>query len=245
MTNEADALVRRVDEDRWLASRFARPIVRERLVTFYALQYEIARTAETVTQEGLGHIRLQWWRDAVEEIYSGVAVRAHPVLEAYAALAREDELPREPLDQMIDARAKDFEPAPFADWAALDAYVDATAGNTLRLAMAICGGVAEPLVTQGGRAWGYAGLMRAHDFWAARGRRLLPQGETMSALRKRAWAAYYEVRALAAKLPPAAFPAIGYLCFTPMYLRALEHGRGVALLTRQIRIAFASATGGI
>ena len=89
MAESLDTLVRRVDEDRWLASRFAPAGVRSRLTALYALNYEISRTAETVTQPALGDIRLAWWREAVEEIYAGRAVRAHPALSAFAAALRE------------------------------------------------------------------------------------------------------------------------------------------------------------
>lgn len=245
MPETLDALVRRVDQDRWLASRFARDVTRERLAAFYALNYEIARTAEVVTQDGLGRIRLAWWREGVAEIYAGGPVRAHPALQGYAQAAREDELPREPLDALIDAHEKDFELTPFADWKAADAYLDATAGNVLRLAVAICGGEAEAFVKQAALAWGYTGLLRAQAFWAARARNVLPAGVSAADVRARVRETYLQARAAAQELPPAAFPAIGYVAFTRMYLRAFERGRDLPLLARQLRIAFASATGGL
>ena len=65
-----DALVRRVDEDRWLAARFAPRLVRERLTALYALNHEIARAAEGASNPTLGEMRLLWWRDAIAEIHS-------------------------------------------------------------------------------------------------------------------------------------------------------------------------------
>lgn len=248
MTPDADldALVRRVDEDRWLASRFTTPDRRADLMAFYALNHEIALTAERVSEAGIGDIRLAWWREAVAEIYAGGSVRAHPALTAYAQLARDIELPREPLDALIEARGKDLEPAPFADWAELDAYLDATAGNVMRLALAICGGEAEPFVREGARAWGYTGLIRAHAFWKARGRTFLPRdGGTLGAIRVRARQAYAEASALSHKLPPAAFPAIGYVTLVPAYRKAMKRGRELSLWSRQWRLVFASARGGV
>ena len=55
---DLDADVRRHDEDRWLASRFAPADVRARLIAIYALNYEIARTAEVVSTPALVEIRL-------------------------------------------------------------------------------------------------------------------------------------------------------------------------------------------
>lgn len=241
-----DVLVRRVDEDRWLASRFAPAGRRDGLTALYALNYEIARTVETVTQDDLGRIRLAWWREAVAEMYENKSIRAHPALAAYGPLAREAELPRALLDALIGAHEKDFEAEPFATWDELDAYVDATAGNVIRLALAVCGGVEDGLARAGGRAWGYTGLLRAAPFWQARGRSFLPPGASLDELRTRAKRAHGEARPLVQKLPPAGFPAVGYLAFVPMYLRGLARGeRGVPLWKRQWRSVFASATGGV
>src|SRR5688572_12376687 len=129
--------VRRVDEDRWLASRFASAHVRGDLVALYALNYELARTAEVVSQPTLGDIRLAWWREAVAEIYEGRTPRAHPVVDA---LAQSRKLwPRQALEDLIDARARDLDATPFDSEAAFSAYLDATAGQLMRLALIACG----------------------------------------------------------------------------------------------------------
>src|SRR5690242_17621826 len=116
MDHPLDALVRRVDEDRWLASRFAPKAARTRLLAIYALNYEIARTADAASTDGIGDIRLAWWAEAVDEVYAGRAPRAHPALEAYAEVLKDAALPRGPLDAMIEARGKDLETAPFESW---------------------------------------------------------------------------------------------------------------------------------
>ena len=76
-----DALVRRVDEDRWLATRFASADAREKLIALYAVYYEIAHSTEAVREATLGDIRLEWWRAGVEEIAEGKPPRA-PALGA-------------------------------------------------------------------------------------------------------------------------------------------------------------------
>src|SRR4029078_1774993 len=119
-----DAEVRRVDEDRWLASRFAPGNARARLIAVYALNNEIARTADVVTQAQIGDIRLQWWREALAEIFEGAPVRAHPVLAAIARAHRQTPLRQQPLEALIDARGRDLDPAPFATFADIDAYLD-------------------------------------------------------------------------------------------------------------------------
>lgn len=247
MPTALDSLVRRVDEDRWLASRFALARVRARLVAIYAVYYEIARVAETVSEPGLGHIRLTWWREALGEIGAGGAPRAHPALAAYAETMAGVALPHAPWDLMIEARAAcDFASEPFGEWADLEAYLEATAGNVMRLALAACDAY-DPsgLAGNAARAWGYVGLMRAEASWRARGRTMLPRkGGSIEDMRDRALLAYGGARAWAKGASSEGFPAFGYVALAPGYLRALWRGRSQRpLLARQLRLIAAAATG--
>jgi 15-cis-phytoene synthase len=249
----ADALIRRVDEDRWLSSRFAPKRARERLTALYALNYEIARTAETVTQEALGDMRLAWWAEAVAELYAGKGPRAHPALQAYAGARGEAEFSRARLDALISARGADLDAAPFASWAALESYVDASSGGLIALAMGACAPIeaardeAQALAREAGRAWGYAGLLRAAPIWRARGRSFAPRETALSperlaeALDTRARDAFEKARELAPRSPSALFPAFGHVAFAPRYLRAPN--APVPLLERQLRLIAAAATG--
>lgn len=239
-----DAEVRRVDEDRWLASRFAPAHVRARLIAIYALNHEIARTADVVSQAAIGDIRLQWWRDALAEIFDGKAVRAHPVLTAIAQAHQETPLPRAALEALIDARGRDLDTAAFATFAEIDVYLDATAGNVMRIAASACGvALDEVLVNTAAKAWGYAGLLRAATHWRASGRSVLPQENAdPHAMVKRARAAYANARA--ERVPADGFPAIGYVTLAPLYLSAIEKGRSArSLFRRQLKLVAASARG--
>ncbi len=239
--SDLGALVRRVDEDRWLASRFAPPLVRQRLIALYALNYEVARTADVVSDRGIGMIRLAWWREALAELNEGGSPRGHPVLQALQGM----QLRLPALNALIDAHERDFETAPFETWTDLEDYLDATAGGLITLAIAACECAAPPenFMRPAGRAWGYLGLARAEPFWRARGRSLLPQaGGSLDDLIERALRAYAEVptRALASN----AFPALGYLALVPSYARALKRGRReTPLLARQFKLIAAAASG--
>jgi phytoene synthase len=246
--DDLDTLVRRVDEDRWLASRFAPDQVRKRLIALYAVNYEIARTPETVSEAGLGAIRLEWWRAALEEIAEGFVARSHPALAAFHETARHVDLARTMMG-IVEARSADLEAAPFRTWDALDAYVSRTA-RALMWAAAESTEASLGSVEQGrfldlaARAWGYCGLLRAEPFWTARGRSFLPEGASSADVLERARSAYDAARPLARDLPAAAFAAIGYVALTPGYLRALERGkRETALFLRQATLIKASATG--
>jgi phytoene synthase len=246
VSDDISTLIRRVDEDRWLATRFAPADARARLLALYAVNYEVAHVAEAVREPGLGAIRLQWWREGLEEIALGAPPRAHPALrslhQAAPALAAG-------LQVMVSARAADLEPAPFADWNALERYVDSSAGVLIALSVEACGvspagETRHAFVREAGRAWGYVGLMRAANQWRLRGRTLLPGPARIEDLRDRAASAWAAARAGVGALSAAAFPAFGYVALVGGYLRAMERG-GVdtPLLARQARLVWASATG--
>ena len=244
-----DAEVRRVDEDRWLASRFAPRDVRARLIALYALYHEIARTAEVVSDAGVGAIRLAWWRESVEEIVAGQPPRRHAVLAAFSEAFGAAPPAGHTLREMIDARAADFEATPFQSLEDLEAYVDATAGGVMRLAVEACGEAVDERASQfvgfAGRAWGLTGLLRSASLRRARRQGSLDvAGLTDRDLAGRAQRAFIAARSCARAVSSKAFPAVGYVAAAPMYVRAIEEGRGPpALLLRQLKLVGAAATG--
>ena len=71
--------VRRQDRERYLTALFAPAERREDLFALYTFNHEVAKTAEVVSEAMVGRIRLQWWREAIAEIYDG-RPRAHGVV---------------------------------------------------------------------------------------------------------------------------------------------------------------------
>jgi phytoene/squalene synthetase len=229
-------LVRRVDEDRWLAAQFSDQPGRARLIALYAVVHEIAKTSETVREPQLGAIRLQWWRDGVQAALAGRPPQGHPALSALAQAHAEAPLSVAPFDQMIDARLADLEPAPFADWAALETYVVATAGATMTLAaQALRAPAAETVGIA--RAWGLCGLWRALAFQRARDRTLLPPGATAEDLKMRARAGAHAAADF--RFPAALGPAVLYAALTPAYLK----GAALNPMTKRWLILKAAALG--
>jgi phytoene synthase len=170
-----EALVRKADYDRYLAALFSRSEARPYLFTLYAFNYEVAKTAETVTQPMLGHIRLQWWRDSIEELYGGKQ-RDHEVVQALGETLRACDLPRALFDGLIDARENDLEDIPFAGMASLEAYADVSSGHVMRLAARILGAGdgLDPAAREAGIAYALVGLIRALPYHASRRRLMLP-----------------------------------------------------------------------
>jgi NADH dehydrogenase [ubiquinone] 1 alpha subcomplex assembly factor 6 len=169
-------LVERHDRDRYLSCLFAPEEPREQLFALYAFNQEVAKTAEVVSEPMLGHIRLQWWREALEGIYAG-RPRHHEVVEPLALAIEAKRLPRALLEAVIDAREADLEGEPPADLAALAVYAEGTSTALLRLALTILGAedsASRAAAERLGPAWAYLGLLRALPLHARRKRSYLP-----------------------------------------------------------------------
>jgi phytoene synthase len=239
--------VRRFDRDRYLTCLFAPAEARAQLFALYAFNLEVAKTAEVVSEALLGHIRLQWWLDAIDEIYTGQP-RRHEVVVPLAEAVRRHGLGRTHFERLIEARAFDLEDTAPESLAALEDYAEATSAGLTYLALEILGArgtEAEAAGRHVGIAWALAGLLRAVPFHARRKRLYLPRdlgaaagldlGELYElhpspALRQvagqvaeRAEEHLRAARALAARVPRQALPAL---------LPATLASRGLATLAR-------------
>lgn len=159
---DLDGLIRRVDPDRWLTSRFiAEPAARADVVALYAYDHELARARRIARAPLLAEIRLTWWREALDEIFAAGPVRRHPVAEALAAAVRRHDLPRALLEAMIDAQLEALE-ASMLDEAAALGWADAVEGSLAQLTARVLDPAAESAAAAAaGRAWGLALLIRA------------------------------------------------------------------------------------
>jgi phytoene/squalene synthetase len=171
------ALVERGDPDRFLAVMAAPAEARAQLFPLYAFNLEVAR-APWVTEEPLiAEMRLQWWRDVVDNAASGAA-RAHEVAGPLHDLIRDFGLPVEVLDRLIAARRWDIHREPHADLAALETYLEDTGAGLMWLAARALGApdTAEEAVRAYGWAAAAANYLRALPQLQARGRQPLPDG---------------------------------------------------------------------
>jgi phytoene synthase len=249
-SNARRQAVRVLDEDRWLAGRFAPKAVRARLDALYLVINEVARAADGVREPLLAQMRLAWWRGALEAMLDGRDAAQPPSVQALAAVHHAVGFDRNTMIDLVEARIAELGPSPFENWAALDAYVDATAGGVIRLAFQAIDPGLRPtpqvlaFTRAAGRAWGYTGLLRAQAFWREQGRSFFPasladhvaldaeefrasiQGHkpqaVLRSLMDRAVGGYREAQRLSASLPATLYPGYGYIALTPLYLRILE-----------------------
>ena len=144
-------LIAGADEDFHLSLGYAPPAARPRLAALFGFLVELRRIPAAVSEAPLGEIRLQWHREALDEIVAGRPPRAHPVV---AALAASGAVPaaRVTLEGMIDARARLlYEPA-FRSVDDLRMFLAAAEAPMARLAL----GAADPCVTAAAQALGEA-----------------------------------------------------------------------------------------
>jgi len=225
--DDLEAVVRRTDLDRWLASRFiADPAARADVLTLYAFDHELARATRVASNRLIAEIRLTWWAEVLDEAYSGALVRAHPVAQGLAATVRRRRLPREPLEAMIDARIEGLDRAIF-DAAAAMRWADGVGGSAAVLAATILDPDAPAeAAAPAGRLWGVVLLSRLKviktGLLAERIRSGLPQA-----------------RRAASRLGVAAFPAVAHVSL----VRGMARTRDEPLLIRQSRLLWAVATG--
>jgi phytoene synthase len=151
---DLDAQIRRIDPDRWLSSRFvADPQARADVIALYAFDNELARAPKVASNALLGEIRLTWWREVLDEVFEGRAVRQHPAAQALAAVVRRHSLERTPLETLIDARYRELDPSPMAEGEALDWARD-TGGLTAQLAAQVLDPKTDAkMALAGGSAW--------------------------------------------------------------------------------------------
>jgi len=86
------ALVERADPERFRAIMASPVAARRVMFPLFAFNVEVSR-APWVTQEPMiAEMRLQWWRDVLEEIGAGAEVRKHEVVDALADVLDADNL---------------------------------------------------------------------------------------------------------------------------------------------------------
>lgn len=166
-------LVRQQDPDRFLLGLFAPVRARAALWALYAVNYEIAKTREVVTETTTGLIRLTWWREAIAEIYNGAPVRQHETVTALAEAIRAYDLPQDKFEGVIYAREFDVEDRAPATLDGLFHYADYTTTPLTELSLMVLGQSAAGARETSIR-YAVTGLLRAVPFMMRQRRCYLP-----------------------------------------------------------------------
>ncbi|MEM9211187.1 MAG: squalene/phytoene synthase family protein [Pseudomonadota bacterium] len=149
--------------------------LREKLLPILAFNLEVARAPYVTAEPMIARIRLQWWRDCLDEIFAGGDVRAHDVAHPLAAVIRAVNLPKKPFTDMLDARETDIEGFDFETWDTLWGYLDVSGGALLEV-LGLAAGIDRP-ARDNGTGFAAAGWLRAVPDLSKRGGRVLPNPE--------------------------------------------------------------------
>ena len=206
------AMVEKSDPDRFAATMAAPPDARARLWPLYAYNLELTKAAWASPEPLVCQMRLQWWIDTVGSMGQGSAPLAHEVAGPLDAIVRERRVPIALLQDMAEARVWDTTAEPFADGAALWAYLDRTAGNLMWAAsLALGAGTgAETAVRGFATSAGMASWFCAVAALSDRNRQPLPDTSdaAISTLADEALSRIAKSRALARDVPTVARPAL-------------------------------------
>ncbi|EPX85001.1 squalene/phytoene synthase family protein [Salipiger mucosus] len=244
-------LVERGDPDRFAAAMAAPVEARAVLFPIYAANLEIAR-APWLTQESMiAEMRLQWWRDALEEIGAGGQVRRHEVVTPLSRVL--DAEGARLLDRLVGARRWDIYRDAFEDEAHFIRYIEETSGHLMLAAGRALGGMPEEVALDAGYAAGLAQFLRAVPELESKGRVPLVDGraEAVAAIARDGLARL--ARARQTSVPKAARPALlaGWQAAPVLRLAAKEPARvGAGELElsefgKRIRLLRAAARGRI
>lgn len=245
-TAAVSALVRTHDYDRYLTARFAPAVFRDALMAVFAFSCELERIPALVSEPALGEIRLQWWRDILEDAFEQ-GMTGNPVADSLKDAIRVHQLSKPQIQGMIDARSADLDGGGFPDLEALRAYLYKTHGAVFALSAGVVDDSNARIgqtANQAGVAYGLTRVLLRLPFDAAGGRVMLPlsllqahgvapeqilageEGEEIpaivAALAQEARAALDESRAGLSSLPRHVQHVFAPLALVEPSLRALE-----------------------
>lgn len=241
------SLVREADFGRYAATLFAPAEARPHLFALYAFDAELGRVRDLVSEPMPGELRLQWWRDALENPERADVV-SHPVARALHAAANYGKLPIDALLGLIDARIDDLYDDPVPTYFDLEARLGATSSVVMRLAGLIAAAGQDPggadVAGFGGISEGVVRMLQRLPRLAARGQILLPADrmaahrvgredlidgrvgvpfrELVSELCAHARRRLFEAREAFGTLDPAAAPSVLPLALVEPALRRIE-----------------------
>jgi len=243
------ALVERGDPERF-ASVMAGPVAaRAVLFPIYAFNLEVARAPWVTSEPMIGEMRLQWWRDALDEIREGRTVRRHEVVTPLARVLTPGTAER--LDALIAARRWDLYRDAFEDAGHFAQYLERTGGILMQVAVAALGEDVPEQAMDAGYALGLAGFLRAVPELESKGRVPLVDGRTEAVAVLAQDGLMRLDRAMRVPVPQAARPALlSAWAARPVLRQAVRDPRrvsqgtlGLSELGKRLRLLRVAATG--
>lgn len=148
-----------------------------------AFNLETSGLKDTVSEAAIGSMRVQWWREALDGVFSGGPPPAMPAAEALAGVLRRHRLSRALLERVLDAREEDLYRGQPETAREVEEYAERTSGSLVALAAEALGvagdgpGGAEAARAAAlvGRAAGLVNLLRSTPHHVARRQLYVPR----------------------------------------------------------------------
>lgn len=236
------AVARDVDHDRYLAALLAPPVARPDLLAVAAFHGEIARIPATVGEPTIAAIRLQWWRDQLDD----AQLRSAPVADAMRRLVSGKPASLNHATAIIDAYDDLLQPGALNTSEAVDAFADASQGAAFRLSASILApethDASRALIDAAARSYGRVQLLRALPLLLQKGHNPFAGdhgddwGPVLAPVLADARENLAEVRRIAPQALPSVRQAILPVALVEPYLQALE-GLGSRIAYEQAMIS--------
>jgi NADH dehydrogenase [ubiquinone] 1 alpha subcomplex assembly factor 6 len=173
---------RRADYDHYLLSLLQpSPFTRKAYITLRAFNVELAQIRDLVTNPLIGKMRMQFWRDTVEECFKGVP-RKTPVAVALAEVLRRSPMSKLWFSRVINERESNLDVSQYISIRDMEAYCENTSSALLYLhldSLGVKNTLADHAASHLGKASGISTLLRGTPWMVKEGRVYLP-GEVLS-----------------------------------------------------------------
>lgn len=122
--------VRKVDYENFICTGFLKPSSIQRpAMAIRALNVELATIRDQVSNSQIGQMRLQFWRDSIESIYSSLNTNTvkqinHPVAREINLVIKYNQLSKLWFQRLIKSREITLNDMPFPDIEQLESYLE-------------------------------------------------------------------------------------------------------------------------
>ncbi|KAJ3575339.1 hypothetical protein NP233_g1152 [Leucocoprinus birnbaumii] len=129
-------LVRKQDYESWLISHFWPQNLRGSYFAIKAFSVELATVQDHVSNITIGKMRMQFWRDAIKDIFNGRPPR-HPIAQALYTTTQHNHLQPYHFKRIIDARDAELERSSYQTADELISHSESTHSTLLYILLSL------------------------------------------------------------------------------------------------------------
>ncbi|GAV09596.1 hypothetical protein RvY_19102 [Ramazzottius varieornatus] len=173
--------VRKSDYENYLASLLLPSTIRSTAFAIRAFNVELAQVRDLASNNTIAQMRFMFWKDVLEEIYSG-RPRAHPVAQEMHRAVQQKKLTKVWLRRLIDCRFDRLHSKPFLNVDALETFAENSVSPIYYLLLEASGSKDVPsdhAASHLGKTIGILNLIRSTPFLISRNQLSLPMDVLM------------------------------------------------------------------